>query len=195
MCSHRQKTWSRSARTDMVSSTASTDTDRPLYRETQRFRQPWLMAVVGFLTALSWYAAISQLIFHDPFGKNPAPDAVMVGIVLAVGIGLPLLMYTARLTTQVRFDGLYVRYFPFHRSFRKLGVDRLADWQVVTYRSLRHYGGWGIRRGRRGKAYNVRGDRGVELTFPDGKRLLIGSQAPGELADAIATVRRSPPSA
>jgi hypothetical protein len=38
------------------------------------------------------------------------------------------------------------------------------------------YGGWGIKYGKMGKAYNVSGNRGVQLEFTDGKRLLIGSQ-------------------
>ena len=42
-----------------------------------------------------------------------------------------------------------------------------------------------MRFGRRGRAYNVSGDRGVELTLANGKRVLIGSQRSEELAEAI----------
>jgi hypothetical protein len=37
----------------------------------------------------------------------------------------------------------------------------------------------------RGKAYNVKGDRGVQLVFTDGRLLLFGSQQADELASAI----------
>lgn len=43
----------------------------------------------------------------------------------------------------------------------------------------RDYGGWGIRYGRKGKAFNVFGSRGLQLEFTNGKRLLIGSQKTG----------------
>jgi hypothetical protein len=56
---------------------------------------------------------------------------------------------------------------------------------VQTYRPIRDYGGWGIRYGRGGKAYNVSGNRGVMLELSDGQKLLIGSQRPEELANAI----------
>jgi hypothetical protein len=56
---------------------------------------------------------------------------------------------------------------------------------VRTYRPIRDYGGWGIRYGRNGKAYNVSGNRGVMLEFSHGQKLLIGSQKPGDLANAI----------
>ena len=35
-------------------------------------------------------------------------------------------------------------------------------------------------------AYNVSGNQGVELTLRDGRQVMLGSQRPQELADAIA---------
>ncbi len=50
---------------------------------------------------------------------------------------------------------------------------------------MKEYGGWGIRYGMKGMAYNVSGNRGVQLEFETGKRLLIGSQRPEELVSQI----------
>jgi hypothetical protein len=58
--------------------------------------------------------------------------------------------------------------------------------EVITYSPLRDYGGWGIRYGSKGKAYNVSGNRGVRLELSNGKRLLFGSQRPEELSEAVA---------
>jgi hypothetical protein len=58
--------------------------------------------------------------------------------------------------------------------------------RLCIYSSLRDYGGWGIRYGSKGKAYNVSGSRGVRLELSNGKRLLIGSQRPEELSEAVA---------
>ncbi|NVL91956.1 MAG: hypothetical protein HWN71_02845 [Desulfobacterales bacterium] len=55
----------------------------------------------------------------------------------------------------------------------------------MTYNPLKDYGGWGIRYGRGGRAYNVSGNRGVYLELSNGKSLLIGSLQPEELARAI----------
>lgn len=89
------------------------------------------------------------------------------------------------LTIEVRPDGLYFRFFPLHRSFRKIASEDLAGYEVRTYSPLKDYGGWGIRYGRRGKAYNVSGNRGVQLEFSNGDKLLLGSQKPEELAEAM----------
>ena len=89
------------------------------------------------------------------------------------------------LTTEVRSDGIYYRFFPFHLSFHEIRLEDLVEYEVRTYSALKDYGGWGIRYGRRGKAYNVSGNRGVQLKFSNGGRLLFGSQKPEEFVKAI----------
>ena len=57
--------------------------------------------------------------------------------------------------------------------------------EASTYSLLKDYGGWGIRYGRKGKAYNVSGNKGVLLTLADGKNGLIGSKNHEVLCSAI----------
>jgi hypothetical protein len=101
------------------------------------------------------------------------------------GIGLPALFFFCRLTTEVRDDGVYICFFPFHRTWRRIAFTEMKQCEVRTYRPVREYGGWGIRYGGKGKAYNVSGDRGVQIELLNGKRLLIGSQRAEELWRAI----------
>jgi len=63
--------------------------------------------------------------------------------------------------TEVRDDGVYFRFFPLHLSFHRIGLEEIVRFEVQTYRPIRDYGGWGIRYGWKGKAYNVSGNRGV----------------------------------
>ncbi len=106
-------------------------------------------------------------------------------IVVIFGFGFPVFFYLINLTTEVRADGLYYRFFPIHLSFRKIELRNLTTCEVRTYSALREYGGWGIRRGPKGKAYNVSGNRGVQLELSNGERILIGSRKPDELAGAL----------
>ena len=163
---------------------------RPIYREVQQFRQPLLWLVVLAVVGVSIYGAVQQLGMGQPFGTNPAPDAGMIGVVLIFGFGFPLLFYVANLTTEVRGDGLYFRFFPFHWSFHKIPFEELEAYEVRTYRPLRDYGGWGIRYGRMGKAYNVSGNQGVQFGLTNGDRLMIGSQRPHEFAEALDVAMR-----
>jgi len=162
----------------------------PLYRETQHFRQVWMWALVLFISLLSLYGAFQQLILGKPFGNNPAPDIVMVVLAVLFGIGLPIFMYTTNLTVEIRSDGMYFRFFPFHLSFRRITAQEIRRFESCTYSPIRDYGGWGIRFGKKGKAYNVSGNLGVQLELSNGKYLLIGSQRPAELAETLASILR-----
>ena len=155
------------------------------FRELQYFRQWWLWLIVLFIAGLSWHAAVEQLILGIPAGNNPASDPEVLVIWVVFGILFPALFWFSRLITEVRSDGLYICFFPFHLSFKKIPFTQIKKYEARTYSPIGDYGGWGIRYGFEGKAYNVTGNRGVQLEFVDGKRLLVGSQRPEEFVAAI----------
>jgi len=102
-----------------------------------------------------------------------------------------VLLIKGGLETEVRGDGVHVRFFPFHLSFRKIPLENVVKVEARTYRPIREYGGWGIRWARRGKAYNMSGHVGVRVDYANGRHVLIGSRTAEELADAIDRVRRN----
>ena len=161
-----------------------------LYREVQYFRQPWLWAIVLAVAGLSIFAMVEQLILGESFGSNPSPDVVVLIISIVFGLGLPVLFYRANLTMEVTRDGIHYRFFPFHLSPQKVPLGEVKTYEVITYSPLRDYGGWGIRYGSKGKAYNVSGNRGVRLELSNGKRILIGSQKTEALFQAIASAMK-----
>jgi hypothetical protein len=163
---------------------------RGSFYEVQRFRQTWVLALVLpislFLIVLFGYGMIKQLILGHPWGGRPLPDialAIIGPLFILFGIGLACLFYSLKLVTEVQTDGLYVRFFPL--THHKIPFEDIKHCEARTYSPIREFGGWGIRYGRRGKAYNVSGNRGVQLELSNGKRFLIGSGRPEELARAI----------
>ena len=158
---------------------------KPLYREVQQFRQLWLWALLIIIALIPIWGVVQQLFMGKPFGNNPAPDAVLIVLLVVISFGLPYAFYKLNLTTEVHGDGIYYRFFPFHLSFHRIRLEDLAGYEARTYSALKDYGGWGIRYGRGGRAYNVYGNRGVQLEFANGDKLLLGSQKPEELASAI----------
>ncbi len=157
----------------------------PLYREVQRFRQVWLWVVVSAITGMQWLAAVEQLLLNKPFGENPMKDIPLAIYWFIFGIGLPALLFFSQLITEVRDDGIYIRFSPFHRTFRRIAYPKIKQCAVQTYRPIRDYGGWGIRIRCKRKAYNVSGNRGVQIELLNGNRLLIGSGRADELWRAI----------
>lgn len=116
-------------------------------------------------------------------GEEATPAAV-VPTITAVSLAVLVWMYRMKLITTVsggtvnlRFQGLF--------KTRSIEIREIESAEAREYRPLVEYGGWGIKGGKAGWAYNVHGNRGVQLKLRDGKHLLIGSQRPGELEKAI----------
>ena len=156
-----------------------------LFREVQRFRQWWLWFLISIGPLTIWVATYRRYVLGERTGTKPTPDNLMLVLWVLIGIGLPLLFYSARLVTEVRSDGLYIRFFPFHRTFLRFPVDSIKHSEARTYSPIGEYGGWGIRYGWNGKAYNVSGNEGVQFELHDGKRVLVGSQRPLEFINAL----------
>lgn len=160
--------------------------DQVLFAERQAFRQVWIwiLLIPGFLLTLFG-------LFHPELSGKPAAEdtlPVLSRILLAlVPLAVAAFMYVLRLETEIRPDGIRVRFFPFHTSFRHYPWEDISQYGIRTYRPLSEYGGWGLRTGffGRGTAYNVSGNKGLQLEMTNGKKLLIGTAKPEEMAAAL----------
>lgn len=96
-----------------------------------------------------------------------------------------MLLYSLRLETEVRADGIYLKMWPLHRSVRRVPWSEIERYEPTQYSPLQEFGGWGIRWTPGKLAYNVSGDRGVRIERTTGRVVLVGSQRPEELVRAI----------
>ncbi|RIK23977.1 MAG: hypothetical protein DCC51_01845 [Anaerolineae bacterium] len=159
-------------------------TGNVLYHETQRWRDVWwVMALVFGLAAIQWWIFFVQIVQGIPVGNNPGSDALVIVIWIIFGIGFPVFFLLLKMVVEVVPGAIIIVFRPFVN--RRILMGEIAHLEPKVYRPLREYGGWGVR-GIGGRiAYNVRGNAGVELTLIDGRRVMIGTQHPGELAEAI----------
>ena len=164
----------------------TTLTDEVAFFEEQKIRHVWwVMLLIYGVAALMWYGFIQQIILGQPFGTNPGPDWLIWLFWILFGIGLPLLFYNMTLIVEVCNDHLLIRYVPFVN--RQIPFTEIRGLEARTYQPIKDYGGWGIRGWGNRRAYNVRGNQGVELELENGQMIMIGSQKPQELALAIAS--------
>ena len=146
------------------------------FLEQQRFRQWWLWLIV-LVPPISLVWPIYQQFVMNPLASNGlGSDYVLILVTFIFGLGFPVFIYNTGLDTEVRENGVCIRFRPFHRKWVVFGFDYIHAAHAITYSPLKDYGGWGIRFGRKGKAYNVSGNKGVMLSLKDGKNILIGSQ-------------------
>ncbi len=164
-----------------------------IYREEQRFGS-WLRWLIALLMALAVPFSIFSLtkIPSEQGSSDILPILTLITAGICVPIAVALLFLLLKLETEVRSDGLYIRFFPAHIHFKRFTAEDLSECYARKYKPLLEYGGWGIRCSlRKGKAYNVSGNKGVQLVFKSGKRLLIGSQRAEELEEAIRSIMES----
>jgi len=154
-----------------------------LYREVQRLQQWVFWVPIAIVTVVIWWAFFKQIVFDDPVGREPLPDWLAWVLALVFGLGFPALGWTMRLITQVHPGLLWVRLSPF-RGIR-IPVEEIESATAREYSPIREYGGWGVRTGRSGRAYNAHGNKGVQLVLTGGRRILVGSQKPDELVVAL----------
>jgi hypothetical protein len=160
-----------------------------VYREEQNF--DWrAYALVILVEAALWAVVLWQLRkFHHPavlFDLNPHGLDLPLGIGCCVVLPVALIVGFLRMTTEVTPTDLRV-WFGWVPTYRRIvPMGTIVRLEVVRYRPLVDYWGWGIRSGRDGERVLIaRGDRGVRIDLADGTRLLIGSQQPEALALAL----------
>ena len=149
------------------------------YSEKQRFKQWWLWLIMIGINALFLFAFIKQVIWSKPVGNQPMGNIGLMGMLLVV-CALTVLFFYTRLETQLSEHGVAYRFFPFRRKFTLIPWDEIAEASVLEYSPLIDFGGWGVRYSLtgKGKAFNVSGNKGLQLVLKNNDRILIGTQNP-----------------
>ncbi|BBN98104.1 hypothetical protein St703_08090 [Sporolactobacillus terrae] len=156
------------------------------FREVQKMKQWWLWIVVLGISGLIWYGFISRIFFNKPFGTNPMPNAMMIVFFFIFGCVFPIFFAQVRLTCEVRKDGLYVCFFPFHLRPRCFGWNAISSYRIIDDQPMSRFGGWGIRFNLRGgKAYTVSGTQAIELVLNSGQIVVIGSSNAAKLKNSM----------
>jgi len=127
--------------------------------------------------------------FAIPDAPLWARAALLVGGLLTLAVcsgGLRTVVTPRRLVLRAGYLGL---------PLLRLATSEIAEVAVPDFDPMRHFGGWGIRRGFFGDfagvwAFNF-ASSGVLVRTRQGKRYLIGTDEPDRLAAALNAVRRA----
>jgi len=155
--------------------------EKPLFQEKQRFTQWWLWAIITIGLLTGSYSVYMKYI-EGAISKN------IFFIYTLFEAAILLFFVSLRLQTTITKDEIQVLFFPFHWKKRKYPFSTIKKMEVITYSPIGDYGGWGVRFSTNGKAFNVKGNKGLKLYFTHRKPLLIGTQKPEELQKTIQTI-------
>jgi hypothetical protein len=161
-----------------------------LYREVQTYAWPWpgmLIVLVGLVTFGAVLVPFShgmwqQLVLGRPWGDRPMPDGMLyvVGPLAILLSLLPFAVLFTRLLVEVRTDGIRLELLSFKgpRVIPPGEVQRAALARIGPV-------GWGESRQGRRLVYRISGSEGVELELTNGKKVVVSSEHPRRLLEAV----------
>jgi hypothetical protein len=149
--------------------------DETKFEETQ-YLPGWLNALLGALCALPIGILIAVAVATSHLTTLPLFLLLLYG-------GIILLLM--RMRTTVYGDRIVVQYGWVRLVRITIPLSEVQSCRPVTYRPMREFGGWGIRRDWGGrKAYTARGNQAAELVTTK-RTILIGSAMPDQLCAAV----------
>lgn len=136
---------------------------------------PWPLQLVGLGAGAAGGLALTRaLTLVARFGAA----ALLLG-----GVSLALRQFLIPFRIRLFSDELVLEYGK--RTRYRIRTRHILRAYERQYDPLREFGGWGIRKGKGGNAFTLRGREGVQLEMRSGKKVLIGSQQAAGLAAAI----------
>lgn len=152
---------------------------KKIFEEKQRFNQWWLWLTLVGLVAIFFYQRF-PIELNQEFFISFGVLALVVGFLLSI-----------QLFTRVDEHGIHVKMFPFHLKTVSYPWTDLYSAEVVEYSPIAEYGGWGLRISRKGKAFNVKGNKGIKIQTADGKNRMIGTQKFEEAKEVVEQYKTS----
>jgi hypothetical protein len=152
-------------------------------QQSRRMRHKWFYGIIAVLFGL---ALICNFIIGKDakFFEGFLWGGFLVFILLQVfsGVGVVLI-------TQIREDGIYVRFPPYQPSFKRFSWEEIAEIHIRKADPATAYG-FGVRRGPNGCSYTLPGDSCVYILLKNGSAVTISTGKPEEVAAVLKRMGR-----
>lgn len=147
-----------------------------VFEERQHFNQWWLWPLFIIPLGAMLYNPAKAIWLSGTFSLSHFNSDFWIGF--SIFIAAHIFLKICNLQTTINENGIAYRFFPFQKDTRRINWSNINKIAVVHYNPILEYGGWGYRFGRKGKALNVRGNKGIKFTFNGKETLLLGTQQP-----------------
>ncbi len=155
----------------------------PLFEEVQSFGRHglWFAMVSLFVIVVFAFLQLSAM------GIN---RLILIPLIPAIALFFYLIMYFKRMKLHIRADenALEFMFIPVQDQFQVIEWKFVDQVEVVQTSGIRRLAGWGVQFGPT-RAYTIRGSEGVEISFPNGRKLFLGTERANELERIIRKYR------
>lgn len=158
-----------------------------VFTETQGFNQWWikLLYMSGIVFVL--FCCYNWYVLEKGTGNVLPTDTVGQAAVLCTVLLAIIFLYIIKLETTIDEIGVHYQFFHLYFSKKTIPWHQIEKFYVRTYKPLSEYGGWGYRLSLsgKGKALNIRRNKGIQLELNTSKKLLLGTQYPEDAQKVI----------
>lgn len=155
------------------------------YEETQRFNQIWLWSILIIASIVMIVQIPVKILNSAPDGPLPTQAIISILASLFFVIAFNGFFFVLKLKTKINGEGISFTFKPIINKPKLYRWEDIKEAYVRKYQAIWEYGGWGIRFGMKGRAYNTSGNKGLQLILNSGKKILIGTQKPEELENFL----------
>ncbi|MDR0419987.1 MAG: hypothetical protein LBH30_00825 [Prevotellaceae bacterium] len=150
------------------------------------------------------------LIFMFKYKYDTTAEFSFLEIVVWSAVALLIIVFVCCISmkTVINSEGIYVKMFPFNRKYQYFTWDEIQKAYIRKYRPLVEYGGWGCRNTfkfrlsfitriryclnskklfskQNSEVMSISGNKGLQIEFTDGSKLLIGTHKSEELTEIL----------
>lgn len=150
------------------------------FEEQQKVDTIWPLGMVAITLVGNWI--LYFMLKHD--------DLSFFYISVTSVCVLSLFISSLKLNTMIADNTFLYKMFPFHFKWQEIPFKSIRKLEIRTFKPLSEYGGWGLRRGKSGRAYTIKGNTGLQLTLNDDSKILFGTNKKEELSNVIKTLNK-----
>jgi hypothetical protein len=144
-------------------------------------------------STLLFVAALIFNLFYQKGNINKITLGLFSGFLFCL---LITLLSNSKMVTQIRENGIFVRFPPFEPSFKRYLWKDIREIYIREFDAFTEYSQWGVRfgfsgvkYGTSGKAYILSGNKGIQLILSDGSKVLIGTQRSDEISSVLSDIQ------
>ena len=102
---------------------------------------------------------------------------IIMGLLFALAFTC-IITFVVKFETKITSEGISYKYPPMVWKWKRILFEELEEYRIRKYNAWTEFGGRGYKNKlfKKYHAIILKGDRGLELTFKNGKRLLLGTQ-------------------
>ncbi|PZR26758.1 MAG: hypothetical protein DI535_13010 [Citrobacter freundii] len=143
-----------------------------------------------------WFYGIIAIIFAIALGFDYISSRPSLAFTAFLWSGLVIFiflqvfsLYGFEMITQIREDGIYVRFTPYQPSFERFVWEDIEEIHVRKFNPFKEYG-YGVRMNENGKGYTIPGDTGIYLVRRNQMPVMISTKCAEQIIETLKKMGR-----